>query len=46
MTEWLGPLIDYDAEHGTPLVLTLSEYLDCGGSYDASARRCRCTAAP
>lgn len=38
VTEWLGPLIDYDAEHGTPLVLTLSEYLDCGGNYDASAR--------
>jgi sugar diacid utilization regulator len=38
VTEWLGPLIDYDAEHGTPLVLTLSEYLACGGNYDASAR--------
>jgi sugar diacid utilization regulator len=37
-TEWLGSLFDYDAEHGTPLVLTLSEYLDCGGNYDASAR--------
>jgi sugar diacid utilization regulator len=38
VTEWLGPLIDYDAEHGAPLVLTLSEYLDCGGNYDASAK--------
>jgi sugar diacid utilization regulator len=38
VTEWLGALIDYDAEHGTSLVLTLSEYLDCGGSYDASAK--------
>ena len=38
VTEWLGSLIDYDAEHGTPLVLTLSEYLDRGGNYDASAR--------
>ena len=38
VTEWLGSLIDYDAEHGTPLVLTLSEYLDCGGNYDASAQ--------
>jgi len=36
--EWLGALIDYDAEHGSPLVLTLSEYLDCGGNYDASAK--------
>ena len=38
VTEWLGPLIDYDAERGTRLVLTLSEYLDRGGSYDASAQ--------
>jgi sugar diacid utilization regulator len=38
VTEWLGPLIDYDTEHGTPLVLTLSEYLGCGGNYDASAK--------
>ena len=38
MTEWLGPLIDYDAGHGTPPALTLSEYLDCGGNYDASAK--------
>ena len=35
--QWLGQLIDYDALHGTQLVLTLSEYLDHGGSYDASA---------
>jgi sugar diacid utilization regulator len=38
VTEWLGPLIDHDSRHGTPLVLTLSEYLRCGGNYDASAR--------
>ena len=38
VTEWLGPLIDYDAERGTRLVLTLSEYLDRGGSYAASAK--------
>jgi DNA-binding PucR family transcriptional regulator len=37
VAEWLGQLIDYDARHGTTLVLTLSEYLDCGGNYDASA---------
>jgi DNA-binding PucR family transcriptional regulator len=36
--EWLGRLIDYDSRHGTALVLTLSEYLDCGGNYDATAR--------
>ncbi len=38
MKEWLGTLIDYDAVHGTQLVLTLSEYLDCGGNYDATTR--------
>ena len=36
--EWLARLIDYDSAHGTQLVLTLSEYLECGGNYDASAR--------
>jgi len=34
---WLGALLDYDAVHGTRLVATLGEYLDCGGSYDATA---------
>jgi len=34
---WLGQLTDYDTVHGSQLVLTLSEYLDHGGSYDASA---------
>jgi sugar diacid utilization regulator len=36
--EWLGALMDYDATHGAQLVMTLSEYLDRGGSYDATAR--------
>jgi sugar diacid utilization regulator len=35
--EWLARLIEYDAARGTQLVLTLSEYLECGGNYDASA---------
>jgi sugar diacid utilization regulator len=35
--EWLGPLMGYDAEHGGQLVLTLTEYLEHGGNYDASA---------
>jgi sugar diacid utilization regulator len=35
--QWLGQLIDYDTVHGTQLVLTLSEYLEHGGRYDASA---------
>jgi sugar diacid utilization regulator len=38
VTQWLGPLLDYDNDRGTQLVLTLSEYLGCGGSYDASSR--------
>ena len=36
--EWLGVLMDYDATHGSQLVETLSEYLECGGNYDATAR--------
>jgi sugar diacid utilization regulator len=36
--EWLGSLMDYDATHGAQLVMTLSEYLECGGKYDATAR--------
>ena len=30
--------MDYDATHGSQLVMTLSEYLDRGGNYDATAR--------
>ncbi|WP_371666941.1 helix-turn-helix domain-containing protein [Streptomyces sp. NBC_00289] len=35
--EWLGKLIDYDAQHHTALVETLSRYFDCGGNYDETA---------
>lgn len=35
--EWLGQLIDYDAEHDTELVETLARYFDCGGNYDDAA---------
>ncbi|MEU0971058.1 helix-turn-helix domain-containing protein [Streptomyces sp. NPDC005917] len=35
--EWLGPLLDYDAEHGTDMVQTLTQYFDCGGNYDETA---------
>lgn len=35
--DWLGALLDYDAVHDAQLVTTLSEYLDSGGSYSASA---------
>jgi DNA-binding PucR family transcriptional regulator len=30
--------MDYDAAHGAQLVMTLSEYLECGGNYNATAR--------
>lgn len=39
--EWLGQLIDYDAEHETELVETLSRYFDCGGNYDDAAAALR-----
>jgi DNA-binding PucR family transcriptional regulator len=38
VADWLDRLLEYDSLHGTVLVLTLSEYLDCGGNYDATAK--------
>jgi DNA-binding PucR family transcriptional regulator len=35
--EWLGTLLDYDESKKSEMVLTLSEYLECGGNYDESA---------
>jgi sugar diacid utilization regulator len=35
--EWLGALLDYDDSKNSELVMTLSDYLECGGSYDESA---------
>ncbi len=35
--QWLGALLDYDARKNSELVNTLSQYLECGGSYNASA---------
>lgn len=35
--EWLGALLDYDESKNSELVLTLSDYLECGGNYDESA---------
>ena len=35
--EWLGTLLDYDSGKNSDLVMTLSDYLECGGSYDESA---------
>lgn len=35
--EWLGELLDYDKSKNSDLVMTLSDYLECGGSYDESA---------
>lgn len=34
--EWLGELLDYDAGKGSELVGTLSRYLECGRSYEAT----------
>jgi DNA-binding PucR family transcriptional regulator len=34
---WLGPLLDYDTRKHSDLVATLTAYLECGGSYDATA---------
>jgi DNA-binding PucR family transcriptional regulator len=36
---WLGALLEYDTARSTQLVQTLSEYLECGGNYDATARQ-------
>lgn len=36
--DWLGALLDYDVEHRSDLVKTLSVYLDRGGDYDVCAR--------
>jgi hypothetical protein len=35
--EWLGPLLDYDDRKNSELVMTLSDYLECGGKYEESA---------
>jgi GGDEF-like domain/PucR C-terminal helix-turn-helix domain len=34
---WIGAVLDYDTRKGSDLVLTLSQYLSCGGNYDATA---------
>ncbi|MCU1504003.1 MAG: transcriptional regulator, CdaR family, partial [Ilumatobacteraceae bacterium] len=35
--QWLGALLDHDAQRGTHLVPTLHSYLERGGNYDATA---------
>lgn len=35
--EWLGSLLDYDARKRAELVHTLTQYLEHGGNYDATA---------
>ncbi|MFT7834957.1 PucR family transcriptional regulator [Saccharothrix sp. BKS2] len=35
----LGPVLDYDAAHGSDLVGTLRVFLDCSGSWTAAAAR-------
>ncbi|HVM64506.1 MAG TPA: helix-turn-helix domain-containing protein, partial [Acidimicrobiales bacterium] len=34
---WLGPLLDHDVARQGDLVRTLSAYVECGGSYEATA---------
>ena len=35
----LGPVIDYDAEHGSDLAGTLKVFLDCSGSWTSAAAK-------
>jgi len=35
--DWLGSLLDYDERRGAELVHTLTQYLEHGGNYDATA---------
>jgi len=35
--EWLGSLLDYDQRRKAELVQTLTQYLEHGGNYDATA---------
>ncbi|KWX01058.1 CdaR family transcriptional regulator [Carbonactinospora thermoautotrophica] len=35
--QWLGALLDYDERKHSELVTTLSQYLESGGNYDATA---------
>jgi sugar diacid utilization regulator len=35
--DWLGSLLDYDARRNAELVHTLTQYLEHGGNYDATA---------
>lgn len=37
VAEWLGPLIEYDAQRHADLVDTLHQYLESGGHYDSAA---------
>lgn len=39
MREWLGALLDYDAQRHTELVAALARYLECGGASEETARR-------
>lgn len=36
--EWLAPLLDYDARRNSVLIETLSGYLECGGSLEATSK--------
>lgn len=38
VSEWIGPLLDYDRRRNTNMAGTLSRYLECGGNYDNAAQ--------
>lgn len=38
VTEWLGPLVDYDRRHGGALLPTVRAYLDAGGNQAIAAK--------
>jgi sugar diacid utilization regulator len=38
LRDWIGALIDHDERRKSELVTTLAAYLECGGSYDSTAK--------
>jgi sugar diacid utilization regulator len=38
LRDWLGALMDHDERRNSELLTTLAAYLECGGSYDSTAK--------
>jgi sugar diacid utilization regulator len=38
LRDWLGAVMDHDERRNSELLTTLAAYLDCGGSYDSTAK--------